>query len=55
MSSFMWRKQKKAGIQIIKRFSGGGTVVVDHNTVLCDAHHASRGRAWARVLPQACP
>ncbi len=24
---------KKAGIQIIKRFSGGGTVVVDHNTV----------------------
>ena len=24
---------KKAGIQVIKRFSGGGTVVVDHNTV----------------------
>ena len=24
---------KKAGIEVIKRFSGGGTVVVDHNTV----------------------
>ena len=24
---------KKTGIQVIKRFSGGGTVVVDHNTV----------------------
>ena len=24
---------KKAGIEVIKRFSGGGTVVVDHNTI----------------------
>lgn len=24
---------KKAGIEVIKRFSGGGTVLVDHNTV----------------------
>ncbi|CAL8460585.1 g114 [Coccomyxa elongata] len=26
---------KAAGIQVIKRFTGGGTVVVDHNTTFC--------------------
>ncbi|KAK9909039.1 hypothetical protein WJX75_006398 [Coccomyxa subellipsoidea] len=26
---------KAAGVQVIKRFTGGGTVVVDHNTTFC--------------------